>query len=103
VEIHGKYEGYIAREKRAAEKAMEMESKTLPDDLDYWKMAGLRREAKEKLSRVMPTSIGQASRVPGITPADVSVVLIAINRRLVTAQVAWVRPVLPSSGIGPPR
>jgi tRNA uridine 5-carboxymethylaminomethyl modification enzyme len=81
VETEVKYEGYIEREHRRARDLNGKERKRIPAWLDYARVAGLSREATEKLSRVQPRSIGQAARVPGITPADVSSVLIHIEKR----------------------
>lgn len=71
-----KYDGYIQREARRARNLSEKESKKIPEWIDYREVAGLSREAQEKLGRVRPASLGQASRVPGITPADVASILI---------------------------
>ena len=80
VEIEIKYEGYIAQENRHAEKARAMEDVAIPAWLDYWKIRTLRREAQEKLSAVRPVNLGQASRVPGISPADISVLIVCIRK-----------------------
>jgi len=80
VEIGVKYEGYIRREVAHARNLNQKESKRIPDRLDYTSVPGLSSEATEKLSLVRPRSIGQAARVPGITPADVSTVLIHIEK-----------------------
>jgi tRNA uridine 5-carboxymethylaminomethyl modification enzyme len=81
VEMEVKYEGYIRRELKRARDLSRKEGKRIPGWLDYTSVHGLSREATEKLSLVRPRSIGQASRVPGITPADISSVLIHLERR----------------------
>jgi tRNA uridine 5-carboxymethylaminomethyl modification enzyme len=80
VEILVKYEGYINREIRKAEKVRGMEKQKIPSAFDYWGVKSLRYEAKEKLDKIRPGSIGQAGRVSGITPADLSVLSIAIKK-----------------------
>jgi len=79
VEIQVKYEGYINRERAEAKRQKRLEEKRIPDDIDYSKIGGLRLEAAEKLARVRPMSIGQASRISGVNPADVSVLLIYLE------------------------
>jgi tRNA uridine 5-carboxymethylaminomethyl modification enzyme len=81
VEIEVKYQGYIERELRRAETFAQSENKPIPSWLGYRDVVGLSHEATEKLSRVQPRSIGQAARVPGITPADVSSILIHLEKR----------------------
>jgi tRNA uridine 5-carboxymethylaminomethyl modification enzyme len=81
VETEVKYEGYIQRELRRVEDLCQKENKSIPGWVDYRRVAGLSQEATEKLSRVRPRSIGQAARVPGVTPADVSSVLIHMEKR----------------------
>lgn len=71
-----KYEGYLERERRAVREAARVENATLPQDFDYSVLGGLRNEAREKLNRVRPLTIGQASRISGVTPADVNVLII---------------------------
>lgn len=75
-QIAVKYEGYIRRELAEVERAKQLEEKTLPADLDYTAVRGLRIEAAEKLNAIKPLNIGQASRISGVNPADVSVLLI---------------------------
>ena len=75
-EIRLKYDGYIARQVEDAEKMEKLESRLLPPDVDYSKISGLRLEARQKLNKVRPLSIGQASRISGVSPADISVLLI---------------------------
>ena len=79
VEISVKYEGYIKRELAEAERKAKMEEKPLPKDIDYTTVLGLRLEAAEKLNKVRPTSVGQASRISGVNPADISVLLIYLS------------------------
>ena len=76
MEIRIKYEGYIRRELAEVERAAKLEEKKLPEDIDYTAISGLRLEAAEKLTAVRPMNIGQASRISGVSPADVSVLLI---------------------------
>ena len=86
VETEIKYEGYISRERKRAKDLTRKEQRTIPAWVDYSKVHGLSREATEKLTRVKPKSIGQAARVPGITPADVSTVLIHLEKQARTVR-----------------
>jgi len=79
VEINVKYEGYIQRQSEAAEKLKKFGTKKIPAGLDYGTTPGLSREIVEKLTEVQPETIGQALRIPGITPAAVSIILIAVE------------------------
>ena len=76
VEIQIKYAGYLTRQEKQVEEFKKEEARLLPDDLDYAAIPGLRLEAQEKLQKVMPANIGQASRISGVSPADISVLLI---------------------------
>ena len=78
-EIQIKYEGYIKRELLEVEKARRLEEKHIPDSIDYNKILGLRLEAVEKLSAIRPLNIGQASRISGVSPADIGVLLIYLS------------------------
>lgn len=78
-EISIKYEGYIKRELTEVEKQKRLEDKALPTNIDYSKILGLRLEAAEKLSKIRPMNIGQASRISGVSPADISVLLIYLQ------------------------
>ena len=79
-EIQIKYKGYIEREKFIAEKLRRLENIIIPSDFDFHSMNSLTIEARQKLSRIRPTTIGQASRIPGVSPADVNVLLIKFGR-----------------------
>lgn len=81
VEIQIKYEGYIEKQKAQVEQMRRLEQKPLPEDLDYAHVRGLRLEAIEKLGRVRPVNIGQASRISGVSPADISVLLIYLEQQ----------------------
>ena len=76
MEISLKYEGYIARQTTDRQRFLKMEDTPLPRDADYLNMSGLRIEARQKLDAQRPASLGQASRIPGINPGDVSVLMI---------------------------
>jgi tRNA uridine 5-carboxymethylaminomethyl modification enzyme len=76
-----KYEGYLKQQDREVEKLRKAESKRLPPDMNYAGMAGLSREIVEKLTRIQPQSIAQASRIPGITPAAISILLFHLEMR----------------------
>lgn len=76
VEIQIKYEGYIKKQQREIEESRRLEVKRLPAGVDYQQIAGLRLEAREKLQRVQPENIGQASRISGVNPADITTLLI---------------------------
>ena len=79
VNIYIKYDGYIRRQQRQVEQFKKLESKKIPEDIDYETVPSLRIEAKQKLSQIRPISIGQASRISGVSPADVSVLLVYIG------------------------
>jgi len=84
VNIHIKYEGYIVRQLNQVNQFKKLEAKKLPEAIDYSEIKGLRIEAKQKLAAIRPVSMGQASRISGVTPADISVLLIyleQLNRR----------------------
>ena len=76
VEIEIKYEGYIKRQLRDAERFAKLENKKIPADTDYYSITGIRAETKQKLSQIKPESIGQASRISGVSPADIQVLMI---------------------------
>ena len=80
-EILIKYEGYIKREYAEVERKRKLEDKKLPDDIDYKKINGLRLEAAEKLEKIRPKNIGQASRISGVNPADVNVLIIYLSQK----------------------
>jgi len=80
VEIQVKYEGYIARQQQEVERQQAQESTALPTDIDYDKVAGLSVEVKQKLMRVRPATLGQASRISGVTPAAISLLMIHLKR-----------------------
>lgn len=80
VEIQVKYRGYIERERYFAEKMQRLESINIPEDFDYDAMQSLTIEARQKLGRIRPQTIGQASRIPGVSPADINVLLIKFGR-----------------------
>ncbi|MBR3145298.1 MAG: tRNA uridine-5-carboxymethylaminomethyl(34) synthesis enzyme MnmG [Clostridia bacterium] len=80
VETEIKYEGYIKRQLATVKKTEALEKKKIPDNIDYEKIKGLRLEAVEKLKKILPANIGQASRISGVSPADISVLLIYLNK-----------------------
>ena len=79
-EIAIKYEGYIAREKQMADKIKRLERIKLDEDFDYARLKSISTEARQKLKKVKPKSIGQASRISGVSPSDISVLLIYMGR-----------------------
>lgn len=78
-EIFAKYEGYITKQRQEVERFMKLENKRLPDDIDYRAIKELSSEAAEKLDKVRPANIGQALRISGVSPADISVLMIALE------------------------
>jgi len=80
VEIQVKYEGYIKLQEQQVEKFKKLEKKLLPNDINYSDLKGLRIEARQKLDKIKPESVGQASRISGVSPADVSVLLIYLEQ-----------------------
>lgn len=81
VEIEIKYAGYISRQLRQVEQAVRLERKKLPPELAYHAIAGLRLEAQQKLDKIRPASIGQASRISGVSPADISVLMVYLEQQ----------------------
>ncbi|MGN1317425.1 MAG: tRNA uridine-5-carboxymethylaminomethyl(34) synthesis enzyme MnmG, partial [Lachnospirales bacterium] len=81
VNIQIKYEGYIARQLKQVEQFKKLEAKKIPNDINYDDVMGLRLEATQKLKLVKPVSIGQASRISGVSPADVNMLLVHLNTR----------------------
>ena len=81
VNIHMKYDGYIQRQMRQVEQFQKLENKKLPESLDYNEVPSLRTEARQKLMAVRPLSIGQASRISGVSPADISVLLVWLEHK----------------------
>jgi tRNA uridine 5-carboxymethylaminomethyl modification enzyme len=80
VEIQIKYAGYIEKQVAQVERLRKMERKKIPEDLDYYAIHGLATEAKQKLDKIRPVSIGQASRISGVTPSDVSILLVYLEQ-----------------------
>ena len=79
VDISIKYEGYITRQKRQVEQFKKLEKKKIPENIDYDQVKSLRIEAVQKLKEIRPVSIGQASRISGVSPADISVLLVYLG------------------------
>ena len=81
VNINIKYDGYIKRQQKQAEQFQKLEKKRIPENMDYDKVDSLRTEARQKLKEFRPVSIGQASRISGVSPADISVLLVYLESR----------------------
>lgn len=81
IAIQVKYEGYIRRQQIQIDRAARLEHAPIPEDMDYYSLKGLSREAQDKLTRIRPQSVGQASRVGGVTPADVSLLMVHLEMR----------------------
>ena len=80
VNINIKYDGYIRRQNKQVKQFKKLENKKLPSDFDYNEISGLRMEAQQKLNLYQPVSIGQASRISGVSPADISVLLVYLEQ-----------------------
>ncbi len=81
VEVRAKYAGYIERQQDEIDRQQRNEETSLPDNLDYASIAGLSTEVRQKLAEAQPTTVGQASRIPGVTPAAVSILLVHLKKR----------------------
>ena len=75
-----KYEGYLQKGLEQIEKAKKLEEKTLPDDIDYLSIGGLRLEARQKLDKIRPKNLGQAGRISGVSPADIAVLMVYLKK-----------------------
>ena len=80
MEVQIKYDGYIDKQRRQIEKFKKLENRKLSQDIDYSSIDGLRIEARQKLDKFKPLSVGQASRISGVSPADISVLLIWLEK-----------------------
>ncbi len=80
VEINTKYEGYIKKANKEADKMLALEEKNIPEDIDYNKIPNLASEARQKLIEIKPTTLGQASRISGVNPADISIIMVYLRR-----------------------
>jgi len=80
VEIAVKYEGYIKKQAEQVERAARLEAKLIPADVEYDKISGLAQEARQKLAKIRPVSVGQAARISGVSPADVSILLVYLEQ-----------------------
>ena len=81
LEVQIKYEGYISKQQQQVARFKRLESKKLQEDLDYEQISGLRMEAREKLNKRKPVSLGQAARISGVSPADINVLLIHLEKK----------------------
>ena len=82
IEVEAKYAGYIAREGEQIARFKKMESQRLPPDFDYASITALRLEAREKLTRLRPAHLGQAARIPGVSPADIAVLSVYLKKEV---------------------
>ena len=80
IEIDEKYKGYLAKEQEQIDKAIKLEEKSLPDDIDYNSLKGLRLEARQKLDKIRPKNLGQAGRISGVSPADIAVLMVYLGK-----------------------
>ncbi|NCF88981.1 MAG: tRNA uridine-5-carboxymethylaminomethyl(34) synthesis enzyme MnmG [Verrucomicrobiaceae bacterium] len=81
VEIDLKYDGYLNRQREMVARTQKMEKRKLPEDLDYTKVSGLKREARDRLQTIRPATLGQANRVSGVTPADIAIIAVWLEKR----------------------
>jgi tRNA uridine 5-carboxymethylaminomethyl modification enzyme len=81
VEVRTRYAGYLERQRAEIERAQSHEATELPADLDYRELAGLSHEVRQRLSEARPATVGQAGRLPGVTPAAVSILLVHLKKR----------------------
>jgi tRNA uridine 5-carboxymethylaminomethyl modification enzyme len=88
VEIEAKYAGYIEKQRTEVARFRRLEDRRIPPGLDYHSLAGLRTEAQEKLSYVRPATVGQAARLAGVNPADISALLVHLKRLNAVSQQA---------------
>ena len=80
VEINHKYDGYISKAKKEAEKMIKLGKKQIPDDIDYQKVDNLATEARQKLEKVRPRTIDQATRISGVNPSDIAILMVYLKR-----------------------
>ena len=80
-EIEVKYEGYIARQADMVEKTRRLDGKAIPSEIDYSAITGMKNEARQKLDAIRPSTLGQAGRISGITPADISLLAVWLEKR----------------------
>lgn len=80
VEIFIKYEGYIARQEIEVAKLKSLEDKQIPDWMDYTKVPSLRTEARQKLAKIQPATLGQASRISGVSPSDIGILMVWLKQ-----------------------
>ena len=80
VETDAKYQGYLQKGLEQIEKAKKLEEKSLPDDIDYLAIKGLRIEAQQKLDKIRPKNLGQAGRISGVSPADIAVLMVYLKK-----------------------
>ena len=80
ISLYAKYEGYIKKANKEADKMLSLEEKEIPEDIDYEKVPNLASEARQKLIEIKPTTIGQASRISGVNPADISILMVYLRR-----------------------
>jgi len=79
VEIMAKYEGYLVRQQKQIEQSLKQENTLIPENINYDDIKGLRKEAQQKLNQIKPLNVGQASRISGISPADISVLIVYLK------------------------
>ena len=75
-----RYEGYLKKQEQVIEEHRKLEAKTLPQDIDYMNIEGLRIEARQKLNKIKPLNLGQASRISGVSPADIAVLIVYLKK-----------------------
>jgi len=80
-EIQIKYEGYIKHQEQEIEKFKKLENRKIPAEIDYQEIVGLSNEVREKLSKIRPDSLGQASRISGVTPAAIAILMVHMKRK----------------------
>jgi tRNA uridine 5-carboxymethylaminomethyl modification enzyme len=86
VEVRAKYAGYIERQQDEIDRQRRNEETTLPADLDYAAITGLSTEVRQKLAEIQPATVGQAARIPGVTPAAISILLVHLKKRTLSAR-----------------